>query len=70
MITEIVSFEVPEGTSRNQVLEDAKTTIDRWSGFPGLVRKTFVRQDARTTMGIYLWESLETAKKGHDEAWL
>ncbi len=70
MITEIVSFKVPSGTSRDQVLEDAKTTIDRWSGFPGLVRKTFVRQDEETTMGIYLWESLEAAKNGHDDAWL
>ena len=28
MITEIVSFKVPGGTSRDQVLEDAKTTIE------------------------------------------
>lgn len=70
MITEIVSFNIPKTTSRDQVLEDAKTTIDRWKGFPGLVRKTFVRKDADAVMGIYLWESLEAAKAGHDESWL
>lgn len=70
MITEIVSFNIPKGTSRAQVLKDAKTTIDRWRGFPGLVRKYYVMQDAETAMGIYLWESLEAAKTGHDSIWL
>ncbi len=70
MITEIVSFKIPKGTSRDQVLEDAKTTIERWWKYPGLVRKNYVMQDAETVLGIYLWESPEAAKKGHDEAWL
>jgi len=70
MITEIVSFNIPKTTSRDQVLEDARTTIDRWKGFSGLVRKTFVRKGADAVMGIYLWESLEAAKAGHDESWL
>ena len=70
MITEIVSFKIPNGTPRDRVLEDVKTTIDRWWKFPGLVRKNYIRQDAETVMGIYFWESLEAAQKGHDAAWL
>jgi hypothetical protein len=70
MITEIVSFKIPPGTTRDQVLEDAKTTIDRWKNFSGLVRKVYLRDGDDVAMGIYQWESLEAAELGHDKAWL
>ena len=70
MITEFVTFNIPKNMSRQQVLEDGKTTIERWQGFPGLIRKVYIHKDEETVMGIYLWESIEDAKKGHDEAWL
>ncbi len=70
MISEIVSFKIPAGMSREDVLEDAKPTLERWTNFPGLIRKTYVRADDMTCMGIYLWESKKAAQKGHDEAWL
>ncbi|MCW9036209.1 MAG: hypothetical protein OQK35_02590 [Alphaproteobacteria bacterium] len=70
MISEIVSFKIPTGMSREEILEDAKTTIERWSNYPGLLRKTYVRADETTCMGIYLWESKDDAQNGHDEAWL
>lgn len=70
MITEIVSFKIPQGMSRAQVLKDAKTTIERWWKFPGLVRKVYLLDGDDGVMGIYLWENLGAAKKGHDAAWL
>ncbi len=71
MITEIVSFDTPAGITREQMLEDAAGTIDRWSDYPGLVRKMFVWDAERGRgMGIYLWEALKHAEQGHDAAWL
>jgi len=70
MITEIVSFNIPADMSRDQVLQDAKGTVERWWKFPGLVRKVYLRDGNDKAMGIYLWESLEAAKKGHDAVWL
>jgi len=70
MITEIVTFRLKPGMTRQEMLEDARTTVDRWSGYPGLVRKTYAMADDQTGMGIYLWESRQHAEAGHDEAWL
>jgi hypothetical protein len=70
VITEIVSFKIPADMSRDAVLEDARQTLDRWRGFPGLLRKTFLMADAGTCMGIYMWESKDHALAGHDAAWL
>ncbi|MBT6284122.1 MAG: hypothetical protein HOI96_02955 [Rhodospirillaceae bacterium] len=71
MITEIVSFNRTPGMDRAEIVRDAAGTFDRWTDFPGLVRKMFMRDpDTLATKGIYLWETLEDANKGHDEAWL
>lgn len=71
MITEIVSFTTPDGITREQMLADAESTIERWGDYPGLVRKMFV-WDAGTRQGkgIYLWESAAHAARAHDDAWL
>jgi heme-degrading monooxygenase HmoA len=69
MITEIVSFKIPAGMSRDAVLKDAKQTLDRWRGFPGLVRKTYLMADAETCVGIYMWETKDHARAGHDADW-
>ncbi len=70
MITEIVSFKVTPGMSRDDVLEDARSTLDRWRGFPGLVRKTFLMGENDRCVGVYLWESKDHALQGHDAVWL
>jgi len=70
MIVETVTFQILPGMSRDDVLADGRTTLERWTNFPGLVRKTFVMVDASTAMGVYLWESEVAADIGHDAAWL
>mgnify|MGYP003668663942 CR=1 FL=1 len=65
MITEIVSFNRTPGMDRDEMVRDAAGTFDRWTDFPGLRDP-----DTLVTKGIYLWESLEDADKGHDAAWL
>ena len=69
MILEIVKFERPQGFSDEDLLEDARSTIPRWQGFPGLIRKQFVT-DGPVVMGVYLWADRAAAARGHDAAWV
>ena len=72
MIVELVTFKTPSGWDRARVLEDAKHTIPKWSANPDLLRKHFVLgigEDEGTSAGIYIWPSVEAAKKAHDKAW-
>lgn len=72
MIVEIVEFPTPAGWTRDQILEDAKHTIPKWSANKDLVRKHFatgIGDSAATTAGIYVWPSVEAARNAHDETW-
>ena len=70
MILELVEFISPKGWSREQVLEDAKQVAPKWRANTELVRKHFVRElNGKTGGGVYIWPSLATAQKAHDEAW-
>ena len=55
MITEIVSFNRHPGMDRAEMVRDAAGTFERWTDYPGLVRKMFMRApDTLATTGIYL----------------
>ena len=55
MITEIVSFNRHPGMDRDEMVRDAAGTFERWTDYPGLVRKMFMRDpDTLATKGIYL----------------
>jgi hypothetical protein len=72
MIVELVTFKTPDGWDRARVLDDAKHTIPKWVANRDLLRKHFVLglgEDEGTSAGIYIWPSVEAAKKAHDEAW-
>jgi hypothetical protein len=72
MILELVTFQSPEGWNREQILDDAKHTIPKWSSNPELLRKHFllgIGEAAGTGAGVYIWPSVEAAKKAHDQAW-
>lgn len=69
MIMEIVEFDRPEGFSDADLLEDARSTIPRWLGYPGLVRKHFVT-DGPKVMGVYVWQTRDMAETAHDAEWI
>jgi hypothetical protein len=72
MIVELVTFNHPAGWSRAQILEDAKHTIPKWTANRELLRKHFLRgigDNEREGGGIYIWPSVEAARKAHDDAW-
>jgi hypothetical protein len=69
MITAIVRFELPPGTS----LEAAKAMFEKsapnYKGVQGLVRKYYLFGDDGTGGGVYLWESREAADALYNDAW-
>jgi hypothetical protein len=69
MITAIVTFKLPEGTTAEDATEIFKTSAPRYRGVPGLVRKYHVFGDDGTGGGIYLWRSRAAAEALYDAAW-
>lgn len=69
MIAEMVSFYLPAGTTRDEVLADARGVVDHWRANPDLVRKHFLMGEDGLCCGFYLWKSRAAAEAAHDEAW-
>lgn len=72
MIVELITFTSPEGWDRAQVLEDAKGVVPKWVANPDLIRKHFllgIGDDEGTGAGLYIWPSIEAAKRVRDDAW-
>ncbi len=70
MITEYVLFDLPAGTSRDEVVAGMREVAPRWRSEPDLIRKTFVYDpDAGITGAFYLWHNREAALRAHDAAW-
>jgi hypothetical protein len=58
MHTVIWTFKVPDGTSKAALVETINATAHTYQGIPGLIRKYYrIAPDARTLVGIYLWEN-------------
>lgn len=69
MITTIVTFKLPEGTTSGDAAEIFKASAPRYRDVPGLVRKYHVFGDDGTGGGVYLWQSREAADALYDGAW-
>jgi hypothetical protein len=69
VITAIVRFALPRGTS----LDAAKTMFERsapsYKSVPGLVRKYYLYGEDGTGGGVYLWETREAAESMYSDAW-
>ncbi|MDQ2095923.1 hypothetical protein [Rhodalgimonas zhirmunskyi] len=70
MITEIVTFDLPVGMTRDEVIALYETTMPRWRANGALVRKYYLFDDeGRQGGGVYLWPTIEDAKLAHDATW-
>lgn len=70
MILELVEFNSPAGWSRQQVAEEARHVIPKWQANKELVRKHFALElNGKTGAGVYIWPSVDAARRAHDEAW-
>jgi hypothetical protein len=69
MITEIVTFRLPNGMTHDDVVANFEKTAPNWKANPDLIRKNYL-VDARNGLagGVYLWKEQAHAEKWHGEA--
>lgn len=66
MITEIVTFKVRPGMTREQVFSKYEQTSLKWRANPDLIRKNYLFDAASGTGGgVYLWKRRADAEKWH-----
>src|SRR5215467_11268564 len=73
MHTLMWTFEVPAGTSKDQLLETIAATAHTYEGVPGLIRKYYgISPDGGSLVGIYLWKSAAAAAAAafHNADWV
>ncbi len=69
MITEIVLFDLPAGITRDEMIAQFRDSIPRWQQNPDMIRKYMIFDlKAGKGGGVYLWNSVEDAKRWHDES--
>ena len=69
MITEIVTFKLPEGTTREALIANYEKTSEGWSRNPDLIRKYYLYEPEQGIAGgVYLWKEKGNAEKWHGEA--
>ena len=63
MITAIVQFKVADDVGRDEVLNNMRNVAPRFEDVPGLIRKNFLFDEARSVGGgVYTWQSREEAE--------
>ena len=69
MITEIVLWKMPDGMSREEILNKFRATVPAWQANPSLIHKAFLfDESSRRGGGVYLWKNIEAAKQAHGPA--
>ena len=69
MITAVVTFKIPQGTTRAQWMEQTRQAAVRFQNVPGLIRKQFLYSDEGIAGGVYLWETREAAEACYRGPW-
>lgn len=68
MITEIVTFKLPEGMSRERVVELFEASAKIWREHPKLHRKNYLYDpDAGVGGGVYTWDKVSDAREAHGD---
>lgn len=70
MITEIVMFTVPKGTTREQHFSNSAQNAPVWRDNPDLIRKNYLFDPERGIAGgVYLWKERAHAERWHGAEW-
>jgi hypothetical protein len=71
MITEIVTFKIPDDMPRDEVLRAFEESAALWRTHPKLQRKNYLYDpQAGIAGGVYTWESREDAQEAHGPAFV
>ena len=69
MITEIVSWQLPQEMSREDTVAKYRLSVPTWQANPHLIHEAFLFDQAtRRAGGVYLWKNIEAAKQAHGPA--
>ena len=69
MITEIVTFKLPNGMTREDLVANFEKTAPTWNANPDLIRKNYLIDIANGVAGgVYLWREHAGAEKWHGQA--
>ncbi|MDX2470898.1 MAG: hypothetical protein QNL04_10030 [SAR324 cluster bacterium] len=69
MFTEIVTFPLKGGATREEVLEKYKGSVEIWEQNPDLIRKYYLFDPVKLIGGgVYLWKEKGNAEKWHGDA--
>jgi hypothetical protein len=70
VISEIITFKLRRGMTREDVVAAYRKTAPIWRANPECIRKCYLYDGERGLGGgAYLWRSLEAAKLAHGDAW-
>ena len=69
MITAIVRFPLPEGTTLAAAKAMFEKSAPNYKAAPGLVRKYYLWGEDRLGGGVYLWDSREAAERQYSQEW-
>ena len=69
MITAVVRFPLPQGTTRDEAKALFEKSAPNYRGVPGLIRKYYLYGDNRIGGGVYLWSDRDTAERFYSDAW-
>jgi hypothetical protein len=66
MITEIVTFKLPEGSTREEAFSNYEKTAPTWGENPDLISKNYIFDASKGIAGgVYLWSERAHAEKCH-----
>jgi hypothetical protein len=69
MITAVVRFRLPQGTTRDDAKALFEKSAPNYRSVPGLVRKYYLYGDDHTGGGVYLWNSRDAAERFYSDSW-
>lgn len=69
MITTLVQFDFPPGTTVAEAAELFKQTAPEFRTMPGLIRKYCLFGGDSNVIGVCLWEDRDSAERSLDEQW-
>jgi hypothetical protein len=69
MITVIVTFQMPPGTTRDDAAAIFRSTAPRYRDMPGLVRKYYLFGEDGRAGGVYLWRDRAAAELAYGPEW-
>ena len=70
MTIEVITFQLPEGMTCDDVIKYYEDTTDKWRNINELIRKSYIYDGAaRLGSGIYHWKTVAAADQWHDAEW-